>query len=106
MPFCNTCSVPGGYCTEDPRQCPTYHEFQRIEAMKKTTFYCPECDAVGKCEYLYADGDTFVCRACTASYTKAELAEAYSDELAGLEEDAAYIRNQLLPQLTPERAAV
>lgn len=103
--MCGICSVNGGHCTDDPRTCVMLQQMQRIEAMKKTTFYCPECEAVGKREYLYTDGDTFVCRLCNARYTKVELAEAYSDELSALEDSAGYVRIQIRRLLTPERAA-
>lgn len=103
--YCTICAPPGGHCTDDPRQCSMFYKMQRIEAMKKTTFYCPECEAVGKREFLYADGDTLVCRLCNARYTKTELTEAYNDELAALEENAGYVRIQISRLLTPERAA-
>lgn len=104
MPFCSTCSVHGGYCTENPRQCPTYHEFQRIEAMKKTNFYCPECNQAGICADLFSDGEKFHCKRCEESFTKDQLIEAYASELEKLEADALFVKRYMLNPLTEAAA--
>ena len=63
--------------------------------VRTTEYYCPDCDKRACRVFLKTDGTVFSCPACLGAYNGNELAGAYRDELAGLEQDAAYVRGSL-----------
>lgn len=102
--YCTICAPPGGHCTDDPRQCSMFNHMQRIEAMEKTTFYCPECNQAGIRADLFSDGEKFHCKRCEEAFTKDQLIEAYASELEKLEADALFVKRYMLNPLTEAAA--
>lgn len=88
----------------NPRHCVLEagtHEGERRRAtMESTRYYCPECEQGGMREWLETDGHKYTCLACEATYTAADLREAYDMEASNLEADAAYIRQHMLAPLS------
>ena len=63
--------------------------------LARTDYYCPDCDTRGHRAWLKTDGFLFRCPDCHSGYGKEGLAQAYRDELEGLENDTLYVRGRL-----------
>lgn len=93
------CKITGNHCDQETDSCKT-----RFADMRKTQFYCPECEQHRTRAYMHTDGVIYGCPECGASGCKQYLVDEYEAEAKRLETDAAWIRNNMLKALEVQDA--